>query len=213
MTLHDLITYFRAQAQDEEEPFFCSNVLLTVYANEAQTEAARRGMLIRRSATIPYHAGDRTVDIDPLVIYVLRAQADGHCVTALNFRHMDEAHPGWQSDTVRGTPQVLIEGMDDNKLHIWPIPDKDGQFEIVLQMMPEPMRLPSDAPEIRAEAHPALVHWMLYRAYSREDIEIYNPQKAQAALSEFVSEFGMRNSLRNEQWVRDGMSAIPHPTA
>ena len=71
----------------------------------------------------------------------------------------------------------------------------------------------TDEPEIREEAHEALVEWMLYRAYSRQDIELYDEQKARSALASFEAEFGRKTSLRNEQWVRDGADLDVPPLA
>ena len=59
-----------------------------------------------------------------------------------------------------------------------------------------------DEPEIRIEAQPAIVQWMLYRAYSKQDADTFDPQKAARALAEFEREFGRKTSARNEQWMR-----------
>ena len=46
MTLGEMIALYRAQAGDAAEPYFCDDALLTIYANEAQMEACRRGQLL-----------------------------------------------------------------------------------------------------------------------------------------------------------------------
>jgi hypothetical protein len=71
----------------------------------------------------------------------------------------------------------------------------------------------SDTPEIRQEMHPALVEWMLYRAYSRPDSDAQDDAKAKTALRKFVAEFGEKHGGRNEQWIRDGDSLMPGPIA
>ena len=51
MTLEDMIALYRAQAMDIADPPFCSDELLTLYANEGQDEACRRGQLIRDASS------------------------------------------------------------------------------------------------------------------------------------------------------------------
>ena len=85
---------------------------------------------------------------------------------------------------------------------------------MTMQRLPKmPMADGGDEPEIRQEAHPALVHWMLYRAYSRMDTDLYNDAKAAIALQQFEAEFGSKASVRNEEWVRSGAALMPGPIA
>ena len=58
MNLDDLIKQYRADALDQgravgggDADVFCSDELLTIYANEAQVEACRRGQLLRDSVS------------------------------------------------------------------------------------------------------------------------------------------------------------------
>jgi hypothetical protein len=58
-----------------------------------------------------------------------------------------------------------------------------------------------------------LVEWMLYRVYSSEDMELYNPQKAAIHEAKFIAEFGRKASTRNESWMRNGRGVSPDPIA
>ena len=71
----------------------------------------------------------------------------------------------------------------------------------------------SFVPEIRPELHRGLVEWMLFRAYSRQDTDLYNDAKAAIALGRFEAEFGRKTSGRNEEWVRRGSDPMPGPIA
>lgn len=218
MTLRELIALYREQAQDKKAPYFVSDQVLTIYANQAQDEACRRGQLLRQSTgpmcTLSYAAGDESVPLDPVVVRVLRAFVDGRTAHVVNVDFMDMNHPNWQTNTVRGRPNVLVTGLDTGALWLWPIPSIDGQIKLTVQRLAAaPMVDLGDAPEIRRESHPALVDWLLFRAHSSEDTEIYNPEKARLALNRFTAEFGNKVSLRNETWVRDGAGAMPNPLA
>jgi len=218
MTLAELIALYRADAFDGQEQMFCSDELLTIYANEAQDEACRRGQLLRDSAgpmcTISFAAGDETVDLDRRVIRVLRAFVDGHPADAFTVEEMDCYMPGWQFQTLQARPQRLITGMTTGKLHLWPRPEAAGTIRLTVQRLPlKEMKTPADRPEIRPELHRGLVPWMLYRAYSREDNDLYNDRKAAVHLVKFEAEFGSKASGRNEEWVRQGPDLMPGPIA
>lgn len=218
MTLEELIASYREQSLDYADPPFCSDELLTSYANEAQDEACRRGQLIRDAAsplcTIAYEAGDESVPIDPKIIQVLMAFVDGYPVDAIGGDQMDAIMPGWSNATTSARPSRLISGVSAGRLHLWPTPTLPGQIKLrVLRMPLKRLANDNDKPELRLETHPALVEWMLYRAYSRPDPDMQDGAKAAVALQKFTDEFGSKPSARNEQWVRDGGSHAPGPIA
>lgn len=207
MTLDELITLYRADTLDQTDPPFCDDELLAIYANEGQDEACRRGQLLRDSSSpmcsISFAAGAETVDLDPRVIRALRAFADGQAVGVISVEDMDCLFPGWQFHDQQDVPQRLVTGMSTGKLHLWPRPAKAGVLRLTVQRLPlKPMRACTDKPEIRPELHTALVHWMAYRAYGRDDTDMHNDAKAAVALAKFEAEFGRKVSGRNEEWVR-----------
>lgn len=218
MTLEELTALYRAQSQDTEEPYFCSNELLALYASEAQEEACRRGMLLRDAAsplcTVNYAPGDETIALDARIVKVIRAFVDGYPVDVVGESQMDAFMPTWRAQSTAIRPSKLVAGVTVGSLHLWPIPSQASQIKLHVLRLPL-KRLVNDAdkPEIRQEAHPALVEWMLYRAYSRADVDLGDPTKAATALRKFVAEFGEKHGARNEQWMRDGGSLMPGPIA
>lgn len=218
MTLADLIALYRADSMDAPDGQLCSDELLTIYANEAQDEACRRGQLLRDSsapvAVISFDAGAETVALDARVLRVLRAFVDGHQALPTSVEEMDHLVPGWQFQSLQDRPQRLVTGMTTGKLHLWPVPAQAGTIRMTVQRLPlKPMRTEADSPEIRPELHRALVPWMLYRAYSREDTDLYNDTKAAVHLAKFEAEFGRKASGRNEEWMRSGRGEMPGPIA
>jgi hypothetical protein len=225
MNLAELIVLYRSQSMDQKQSLgsgdadvFCKDDLLTIYANEAQDEACRRGDLLRDSSspmcTIAIAADAETVTMDPKIVRILRARVDGDHVEVVSGEVMDGIFPGWQDDTNRARPTHLVEGMTSGALHLWPRPKVDGAIRLTVQRLPlKPLRNDNDKPEIRPELHPGLVDWMLYRAYSREDTDLHNDGKAAVALARFEAEFGRKVSGRNEQWVRNGAAMAPAPIA
>lgn len=218
MTLEELIALYRAQSRDDTEPYFCSDELLASYASEGQDEACRRGQLIRDAAsplcTITYSAGDESVPVDPRIVQVLLASVDGYPVDMVAVEQMDAIMPAWASAPAAVRPNKLVTGLTTGRMHLWPTPNQPGQIKLrVLRMPLKKLVNDNDKPEIRPETHPALVEWMLYRAYSRDDTDLHNDGKAAIALAKFEAEFGRKASGRNEQWVRNGAAEGPSPIA
>jgi hypothetical protein len=216
MTLEELIVLYREQAFDKAEPYFCSDELLTIYLNEAQDEACRRGELLRSSAaefcTVGFLTDASSVALDPRIVRIKSARVNGKTARVVTSDMMDELFPEWRNDTSRTTPTHLIEGEDTGMLGLWPRPSAAGTVSLTVQRMAiDRLANDTDIPEIRPELHPSLVDWALYRAHSREDQEIFNEVKAAKALIRFEAEFGRKASGRNEAWSRSGerMNAAP----
>lgn len=221
MTLAEMIALYRAHAHDDAEPYLCSDELLAIYATEAQDEACRRGDLLRDSTSsltrIAFTAGAESVPLDNRVVRILRAQVDGHPACSIAAEDMDASHPGWQSGGLRAQPTMLITGMSSGSLFLWPVPDQAGEIRLTVQRLPlKPLRVEladKASPEIRPELHRGLVEWMLFRAYSREDTDLYNDTKAVLALRRYEAEFGRKVSGRNEAWARNGRESGTAPIA
>lgn len=218
MTLEELIDLYRADTLDNRQPYFCEPELLAIYANEAQDEAGRRGQLIRDSVssicTIAYAQGASSIPVSSKIVTILRAHIDGHIVRTVSVDAMDDVFPGWEVDTTQTRPTHLVSGESDGVLMLWPKPAEAGTVKLTVLRLPiARMAGYDDAPEVREESHVALVNWMMYRAYSRADSDLYDERKAALALARFEAEFGSKASARNEQWVRNGAGAMPAPIA
>lgn len=218
MNLGELIEAYRDEADDKEKPYFCSDARLIRYANEGQDEAARRAFLLADSTselcTIAYAAEAQTVALDPRILEVRDAWIGGERVSVVTRDEMACYWPGWRDDSVRARPVRLITGVDTNKLHLYPRPATSGSIRLEVYRMPLcPMRDLKDCPEIRREAHPRLVDWMLHRAFGRRDADRFDPTLSAEALARFEAEFGKGHGLRNEEWSRSGSVSSPAPIA
>lgn len=214
MTLKELIALYRAQSGDSNQPYFCEDGLLKLYANEAQVEACRRGQLLVDTVKLPVAANKEQVPLPLRAIWVTRAFVNRQPATVLSVQEMDFMHPGWQFDAPNTQTTHLVAGVTTGALHLWPCPNAETEVLLSFQALPKKeLCHEGDKPEIRPEAHAGLVDWMLYRAYSREDNDLYNDAKAILALRRFEAEFGRKASARNEEWVRSGSEMMPGPIA
>ena len=50
----------------------------------------------------------------------------------------------------------------------------------------------TESPEIHRQTHRALVHWALFRGYSRPDSEVYDPGRGEKELARFERVFGLK---------------------
>ena len=219
MTLADLIDAFRDESFDNNRvKYFWSNATLTRFANEAENEAGRRGSLLVSSSgptcTYGVSAGQDVVLLDRSVLKIRRARmaSGGDMLASVTAAQMDLSAQSWELET--GTPIALVTDYQSGAVRLYPVPTSDDTLITTVSRLPlRQMEADDDEPEIRAEAHPALVQWMLYRAYSRQDAETFDPKKASRALLEFEREFGGKASMRNEQWVRDSHAVGADPIA
>lgn len=229
MTLAELRTLFREEAFDslpgyipvvgQLPPYQWPDAVLNLYANEAQNEACRRSTLLTDSASAFCHpaftGGNPIVVLDPRIVNVKRVRDTSQYIQLqqISALEMDRKRPGWEMHT--GTiPLCVVTDYQTDALRLYPIQSNSGTLSMTVQRLPlADMALDADTPEIRKEYQPALVQWMLYRAYSKQDTETCDPQKAEKALANFEREFGKRMSARNETWRRDRIETHIDPIA
>lgn len=218
MTLADLIDDFREESHDLGTPPFWSFERLAKIASEGQREACRRGdLLIDSTGPMCFAsvtAGDPVVTLDPRALEVkrIRLASRGFQLCPVTTGHMDGCSSTWEQDS--GEPTNFVTDYQTGAIRLYPIPVADDDLLLTVRRLPlADLVDDADEPEIRLEAQPALVQWMLYRAYSKQDADTFDPQKSARALAEFEREFGRKTSARNEQWMRSANVVGADPIA
>lgn len=215
MTLNDLIEEYREEAHDNGSPPFVSDAWLTRRANQAEQEACRRAGLLIESVhamcTVSVTAGDPVISLDSKIINIMNArmsldscQIDPVTVSELPF--------DWEP--CYGTPSHYVTDYQSGAIRLYPSPVVNDDLLLTVTRLPlRDMAEGDDEPEIRSEYHNALVQWMLHRAYAKQDVDIFDPNKSARALAEFEREFGKRVSARNERWRSSRHSITTQPIA
>ncbi|NDZ11489.1 hypothetical protein C7T35_01415 [Variovorax sp. WS11] len=200
MDLEALIGSFRVDADDLEKPQLFADEDLARWFNEAEEEAAIRKRLLFDETTpevcqIAVQEGVSGYPLHPALFEITAAflhNAESTCATRLmptDRVEMDRIRPDWRTD--RCTPEFFIQ--EDTRLYLPCIVRADYTLKLEGYRLPlEQMEDDADTPEIGRPHHRFLVHWVLHRAYSKPDSEIFNPDKAQKALSAFEQYFGLR---------------------
>lgn len=207
MQLSDLFGLTRLELDDTTEPTLWSDDELFDYVNDAQLEAARRARLLIDSTTpdltqVGVVAGAPLVTLDARVLFVRRARFAGSSPLARRtVQDMAACLPTWE-DAGAGPPRAFITDYESGKLLLWPTPEADAT--LLLSVVRDPladMNDLADSPEIAPRLHRSLRHWMIYRAYSKQDSQANDPKKAAEALALFEQEFGRKSSAIDEAWI------------
>lgn len=202
MTFKELLAQFRSDVDDTGTPPLWSTASFVLWLNEAENEACGRAELLIDSTTpeivnVSIAADDPWVTLDYRIVRPLRARATGHNpIQILTAEEMDDTSPNWETD--EGTRlHALIRNLESYKLRAYPIQTAAVDVSLTVQRLPlDP--LTKDAgdtePEIPPQYHLKLLPWVKYRAYSVDDVDLQDLDKAQRYYDEFRREFGDRDA-------------------
>jgi hypothetical protein len=215
MKLRDLFLIVRRDLDDLEEPYLWSDDQLLEFANDAEEEACRRARLIVDSATddicvLAVTALTPDVDLDPRVIFIRRAKmlTGIRTLRRASYRDLDERLPGWE--TQEGTVSHFITDLATGSIRLFRIPEASDTLNLTVVRMPlAPMTGLDASPEIPTRYHRSLRHWIKYRAYSVQDAELKNPQKAMEGMALFTAEFGAPSPAVDEMWIEREQASDP----
>lgn len=208
MNLRQLIDQFRDDTRDQQPDYMWTDDEIIGYANKAVDEACRRARLIVDSSSTASSAylgiGESEIELHESVIFVRRLRISG--VRSLNpcvSREMDERVPGWE-DSAASTPIVFVPDWETNKLKLWPPTATAIDIKMTVIRTPLTEMLDDeDEPEISGRYHRALLDWMKFLAYSKQDSDTMDAAKALKFEERFAGEFGLPQSAKDEQWWRE----------
>ncbi|CAN5814507.1 hypothetical protein BH20PSE1_BH20PSE1_01090 [soil metagenome] len=224
MTLSDLLKLFRLEADDFWTPQLWTDDELIEFANDGEEQACRRARLLVDSTTagvcrLSFTAGDSPVlTLSPVVLTIRQAVwvSSGVPVVRRVLAPMlaSEMYADWDTLDIQPQqqPDVYITDVQTQAIRLHPTPAVNGAVELSVFRLPiDKMAALGDEPSIPAYAHRALVQWMLYRAYSKQDADALDAEKAKSAYGLFVQEFGDAKSARNQAWMQQEVRVFPDP--
>ncbi len=214
MTLAELRARFRTEEVDTELPYLWSDAELSTWINEAQDEACRRALLLVDSrsaaAKVSYLAGAEGVSLHPAVIFVRRATLASSNAPMIPkvVRSMDEEIPGWEG-AMASVPRVFIPDWQTGYLRFWPPAVASGTVNMTVVRAPLDVAGDGDDLEIAPRYQPFLLDWVRYRAYSKQDAEVFNATKAKDSAEVFEKQFGKASAV-NEHWALEQYYDMGH---
>lgn len=206
MNLGQLISQFRVDTRDDQARYLWTNDEITGYANEAVDEACRRSRMLVDSSSIASEAslgvGESEIELHDSVIYIKRVRIVGGsvlrpCVMA----DMDERIPGWEESTA-STPSVFVPDWESGKLKVWPPSSTSIDLKMTVIRVPmDEMESDDDEPEIPSRYHRALLDYMKFIGYQKQDADTMDAVKSMKFEERFAAEFGPPVSAQNERWA------------
>jgi hypothetical protein len=219
----ELIAAFRARVFDTAAPYLWSDAEAIEYLEDAIIEACERADLIRDDTTaqicqITVTAGTAKYPLDVRITQVLRAKLDGEApkrpLTLATTEGMDRDWPGWD-EREDGEPEYLVidpQGTGWNG-RLVPGPSEGGT--LLLQVYRLPLDVLADnaaMPEILPRLHIRLLDWMCFRAYSKQDAETRDDDKAAAHAAAFTASFGPKRDARYNRHQHDMQFPVVRPS-
>lgn len=183
MNSTELRDQFRSDVVDIEEPFLWSDTEVYDYLDDAQKMLCRLtgGLGDASSALtlISYTTATDWVPVSPLILKTRDAYnvADGRPVGVINYEDMARLRLRFDGRT--GQVKYLITGMEPGKARLYPYPDAAGSIQTIVDRLPLKQINDADQKLEVADQHKAgLGLWMKSRAYSKQDAETFDRNKA-----------------------------------
>lgn len=219
MTLAELIATYRLLTDDIPATAAGSDEEITDWLNEAERQAAFRArFLIDALVSVAITVGRAEYVVGSNGIWIRRAKLAASAVplAPVDYRDLDRSRHGWQSQT--GTPTHHVRGLESLGQPLafrpYPVPTATGTVTLVIVREPlEPMAADGDEPEIEARWHEDLVHWAMYRGFSRPDADFYDADKALGYYARFEAIFGTREAAIAAEAQAEREMANPMPYA
>ena len=175
---------------DEQLPYLWSDTLILRYLDEAQIEFCRRTEGIEDSTssicTLNVPAGADSVAISPKILKV-RSATVADTGRSLQISSV-EAERG-QPRLPAGVPSTIILKLNALKAQLIPAPSNDMAVKLDVMRLPlSRIESPLDETEVDDIHAPTLMHYALFRAYSRPDPETMDRVRADFFLQAFERE-------------------------
>lgn len=223
MNRGELIAAFRARVFDTAAPYLWSDAEAIEYLEDAIIEACERADLIRDTTTaaiceVAITAGNAEYALDARITQVLRAKLVGEApkrpLTLATTEGMDRDWPGWD-ELEDGEPEYLViepQGTGWNG-RLVPGPSEDADLLLQVYRLPlEPLPTDAASPEILPRLHIRLLDWMCFRAYSKQDAETRDDDKAAAHAAAFTASFGPKRDARYNRHQHDMQFPVVRPS-
>jgi hypothetical protein len=194
MILADIIALYRLASHDSATPPFCSDDEVIDFINEAEEQACIRKSLIFDKTSlfceIAIAAGTSVYALDDSILSIRHATLtdSGGVVdqlSLLDHEEMDRLDASRRTVTDRPTGIIHMDGTVETNY----IPDAAYTLNLEVYRLPITKNV-NDSPEIIRAHHRHLLDWVLYRAYGKQDGDLFNAEKAAISLNDFEKYFG-----------------------
>lgn len=191
-TPKELFDAFRREVRDTIAPYFWSEAEVYAYMTDAETMVAQRLLCIQdmtsEAAVYDVTASEPEVLLHESVIRVrsatLIAADTDYPLDILSADNM-QAFGLRTIRTTTGRPNCLFTGAATNTVRLYPIPNDDAELALSIYRTPLNALSVTASFEVPRQYRSAMLEWMKYRAYNKDDVESYDPGKANTAMNAF----------------------------
>lgn len=200
MTITELIALYRSTANDSATPPFNSDSEILNFINEAEEQACIRANLLfdktSSFCTISVLASTSVYAIDELVTsikYATLTDAGGlvYQLGILDHEEQDRLDPTWR--TLTQQPSAII--LNETSLELNCIPNADYTLKLEVYRMPD-TKTAFDSLDIARAHQRRLLDWVLYRAYIKQDGDMFDAEAASRYKKEFEDYFGLHPGVK-----------------
>lgn len=191
MTRLELQDNIRRLLDDLEKPFKWSDDELISYINSAFNEIAKRTLCIKDSisplTSIAMVANQRHYAYPEGVLQILSVTKswDGRELKRTTLETERDCNPLWLSSTSEPAKFMTDYNTDTISL-VGVLPAVTTQtLNITCHRMPAALNDDTSVSDVPSRFHEKIYNWCLYLAFSKQDSELYNPQKAKFHLTGF----------------------------
>lgn len=201
LTIAELITLVREQADDTVEPYLIPEYFIIQSIDEAQQQFVEDAIPLTQEFTIAVTAGTALYPVDELLMKprFARSSVNKNELQFITLNEIDTtsttsfSSTAWRDTT--GTPRAIITDELHGYWRLYPIPVLDDTITVNAFYLPEPITSSTDDLSIPARWHPALVLGVLARLYGLQDSEVYDPKLQQQSEARWMYAIARARSL------------------
>lgn len=184
MNSTELLTLFRQEVDDLEEPYLWSDDEAFEFMTDAQRQFCRWTEGIADSRTASVCQLSIVPDTEwyaksPLILKVRDARRTdtGRSVGVVNPEHIDDY--GLRFDGNKSVLKAIVDGLTDGFFRAYPIPNETVTVNLAVFRLPLLAITDIDQLfEIAEHHHPHLTMWMKKRAYGKQDADTYDQKRS-----------------------------------
>jgi hypothetical protein len=185
----ELLEQFRLDVVDVELPYLWSDTEVYSYIDSAQKQFCREtgglGDASSSVTTLNVSIGTEWIARSPLILKIREAYLpDGSPLEIINYEDLKAR--GVRFDGRVGPIKLLIIGMEENSVRVWPVSSEATTIQLMVDRLP--LKNITDAGqklEVADHHKDGLGTWMRHRAYSKQDAETMDRNKAESLRQEF----------------------------
>lgn len=201
MNAQEIVSLFRNEVADIEQPYLWTDSEVMTYLDDAYT------MLVRFLGGVPdassaataltFQAGDREVPLNKAITRIVRAfrESDGKEISVIEHTDVPLVRDGsgrlslLRVGSESGPVEFLILGSDRNKAALHPIPDTNDALRLQVRRNPLARILTGtdELVDLDEEHHIHLTAWMKSCAYRKQDSDTFDMDKAMLNEQLFLS--------------------------